>query len=118
MVKICNNYSASVSELSISIDGVSFLCLCGHHINGAYISFIDAGVSAELSPHKDDFDYNAGKILEALGNSKDGAAVQLVSIPKEKLRQKAKEIAEVIAPYIEMTEGEQMSTLRQAMGAK
>lgn len=118
MVKICNEFSATVNEVTISVDGISFLCLCGNHINGAYISILDAGVAAELSSCTGDYDYNAEKILDALERSGDPTVIRMMNIPRKELKQKMMEIAKAIAPYIELTEEKQIDALKKAIGVK
>ena len=49
---VTHRHRATVQEISVEMNGFSFLCLFGRHINGAYISIVSLGVSAELSPSK------------------------------------------------------------------
>lgn len=49
---VTHHHRATVQEISVEMNGFSFLCLFGRHINGAYISIVSLGVSAELSPSK------------------------------------------------------------------
>lgn len=69
MAKIRRKYIATVKEMSIDCGGLSFLTLCGRHINGAYVSFINFWVSAELAV--DDVYWNKVQIFEALKHSGD-----------------------------------------------
>ena len=49
---VTHRHRATVQEISVEMNGFSFLCLFGRHINGAYISIVSLGVSAELSPQQ------------------------------------------------------------------
>ena len=90
MTKVNRKYVATVQEMSISCGGLSFLTIFGRHINGAYVAFINFGVSAELAI--DDVYYNKTQILEALKRSRDNW------LPKsdEALDEMAAELAEII----------------------
>lgn len=95
MAKIQTEYSATSRELSVATHGLSFLCIVGHHINGAYIAIINFGISAELSALNDTL-YNTNRIYEALNISNDSW------LPKsqESRRKIAEEIAQAINSYI------------------
>lgn len=95
MAKVQKEYKATSRELSIDSHGLSFLCVVGTHINGAYIAIINFGISAEQSV-LDDTGYNANRIYDALNMSNDSW------LPKSKDSrwEIAKEIAEAINPYI------------------
>lgn len=63
---VTHHHRATVQEISVEMNGFSFLCLFGRHINGAYISIVSLGVSAELSPSKNGVGYNSDRIFHAL----------------------------------------------------
>ena len=63
------DYTASSKEVSISCQGLNFLCICGIHINGGYVAILNWGVAAELSGSEYQDGYNCQKILAALRHS-------------------------------------------------
>ena len=87
-------YKVSAQEVSIDCCGLSFLTICGTHINGGYAAFPSYGVSAELS--ENDVSYNGERILEAMKKSGDSW------LPKsdEALEKLSEELAEAITPLI------------------
>lgn len=95
MAKVQREYKVTSRELSIDSHGLSFLCVVGTHINGAYIAIINFGISAEQSA-LNDTNYNANRIYEAFNMSNDSW------LPKSKDSrwEIAEEIAEAINPYI------------------
>lgn len=58
----------SISEISVSVNGNSYLTIFGHHINGGFCAIPLYGVSCELSHHNNfgDIDYNTHRIGKAL----------------------------------------------------
>lgn len=95
MAKAQREYKVTARELSIDSHGLSFLCVAGTHINGAYIAIINFGISAELSA-LNDTSYNANRIYEAFNVSNDSW------LPKseDSRWEIVEEIAEAINPYI------------------
>lgn len=63
------DYKFTAIEENINCHGLSFLCVYGLHINGGYVAILNWGVSAELSAHRNELDYNRKKILEAFERS-------------------------------------------------
>lgn len=53
-------------EIQIDCCGLSFLVICGIHINGAFASIINYGVSCELSNFPESYNYNALKLSDVL----------------------------------------------------
>lgn len=53
-------------EIQIDCCGLSFLVICGIHINGAFASIINYGVSCELSNFPESYNYNASKLSDVL----------------------------------------------------
>lgn len=53
-------------ELRIDLNGLSFLTICGKHINGGYACIPYWGFAFELSDSEFDVKYNADKISKAL----------------------------------------------------
>lgn len=53
-------------EIQIDCCGLSFLVICGIHINGAFASIINYGVSCELSIFPESYNYNASKLSDVL----------------------------------------------------
>ena len=64
-------YKVTAKEYDISCHGLSFLCVLGRHINGGFVAILNWGVSAELSVHRSDLEYNRQRVLEALERSPD-----------------------------------------------
>lgn len=62
-------YKVTAKEENLNCHGLSFLCVFGKHINGGYVAILNWGVSAELSAHRNELDYNRKKMLEALERS-------------------------------------------------
>ena len=62
-------YKVTAREENLNCHGLSFLCVFGKHINGGYVAILNWGVSAELSAHRNELNYNRKKILEALERS-------------------------------------------------
>lgn len=63
------DYKVTAREENINCHGLSFLCVYGQHINGGYVAILNWGVSAELSVHCNELNYNRKKILDALERS-------------------------------------------------
>lgn len=59
-------YSVKCKEIQIDCDGLSFLVICGTHINGGFASIVNFGLSYELSDDAFDVEYNASQIAETL----------------------------------------------------
>lgn len=95
MAKVNTQYGVTAMEYNITTHGLSFLCIFGEHVNGAYIAIVNFGISAELSA-LDDIGYNTMSILKGLLICEDKW------LPKSKkvLHEIAEEIAEAINPYI------------------
>ena len=53
-------------EIQIDCCGLSFLVICGIHINGAFASIINYGVSCELSNFPESYNYNASQLSAVL----------------------------------------------------
>ncbi len=98
MAQIRAKYKVSAQEVSIDCCGLSFLTICGTHINGGYVAFPGYGVSAELS--ENDVSYNEERILEAIKKSGDSW------LPKsdEALKKLSEELAGAITPLINSKE--------------
>lgn len=95
MAKINTQYGVTAMEYNITTHGLSFLCIFGEHVNGAYIAIVNFGISAELSA-LDDIGYNTRNIFNGLEMCKDGWLPE----DREELYEIAEEIAEAINPYI------------------
>ena len=65
-------YPIKCKEISIDCCGLSFLTICGKHINGGFASIVNFGLSYELSSSSNDVKYNAQKISETLCTLKNG----------------------------------------------
>ena len=67
----------SISEISVAVNGSSYLTIFGHHIHGGFCAIPLYGVSCELSHHNDfgDIDYNAHRIGRALKNMTVGRVI-------------------------------------------
>lgn len=94
MAQMRAKYKVSAREVSIDCCGLSFLTICGKHINGGYAAFPSYGVSAELS--ENDVSYNRERILEAMKKSGDSW------LPKsdEALEKLSEELAKAITPLL------------------
>lgn len=57
-------------EIQIDCYGMSFLVVCGTHINGAFAAIVNFGVSCELSGFSGSYNYNASKLSDAFCNFK------------------------------------------------
>lgn len=90
MARTRAKYKVSAQEVSIDCCGLSFLTICGTHINGAYAVFPGYGVSAELSVN--DVSYNKKRIFETLRRSGDSCLPD----SDDALRQMSGELSEVI----------------------
>lgn len=62
-ISTIKEFSATAKELNIEIGGISFLCIFGKHINGAYLAIPNFGVATEMA--LDDYDYNLKQLLNA-----------------------------------------------------
>ncbi len=94
MAIIRKEYRATVKEFSIDCCGLSFLAICGKHINGAYVAFPGYGVSAELS--ESDVYYNTTSIMTALQLSD----ADVLPESPDGLEKLAKELSVVITPML------------------
>lgn len=59
-------------EEEFEVCGLSFHCIYGLYINGAWCAIVNWDVCAQLSGHND-ASYNSNKIYQALCNSPDAA---------------------------------------------
>lgn len=94
MARTRAKYKVSAQEVSIDCCGLSFLTICGTHINGAYAVFPGYGVSAELSVN--DVSYNKKRIFEALRRSGDS----WLPDSDDALREMSGELSEVITTLL------------------
>ena len=58
MAEIERKFKCNCKEVSISHNGISYLVICGKHINGAYCVFPKLNVAVELSGYDGDYGYN------------------------------------------------------------
>lgn len=71
------NTGEQIREISVAVNGFSYLVIYGSHINGGFCAIPNREVSCELSS-LDDFnsiDYNAERIGKALKNQAVGHAI-------------------------------------------
>lgn len=69
MMNIYAEWKFKAREVTITGHGLSFLCMVGLHVNGAFAAIINFGVSAELSEYPDEIGYNSSQIVAALRQS-------------------------------------------------
>ena len=69
MMNIYAEWNFKAQEVSISGHGLSFLCIVGLHVNGAFAAIINHGISAELSSFTDGIGYNTSQLVAALRHS-------------------------------------------------
>ena len=62
MAEIERKFKCNCKEVSISHNGISYLVICGKHINGAYCAFPKLNIAAELSGYDGDYGYNEKKL--------------------------------------------------------
>ena len=83
MAEIERKFKCNCKEASIVHNGVSYLVICGKHINGAYCAFPKLNIAAELSGYDDDYSYNKKKLRLAVSdnneiNEETAAALSIV----------------------------------------
>ena len=71
MAEIERNFKCNCKEVSISHNGISYLVICGKHINGAYCAFPKLNIAAELSGYDGDYSYNEKKLHLALAGKEE-----------------------------------------------
>lgn len=64
--------SVELDELSLNFDGLNYLVIFGHHVNGGFIALPNAGICVEGSRDPNNTIYNSEK-LQLTGLSKDHA---------------------------------------------
>lgn len=66
-----------VKEISVAIDGFSYLVIFGRHINGGFCALPREGISCELSAHDNfgDIGYNATNIHSKIKNKVKAQAI-------------------------------------------
>ena len=66
-----------ISEISVAVNGYSYLVIFGTHINGGFCCITAWGVGCELSSHEHftDIGFNAERIGKALKNSAAGLCI-------------------------------------------
>lgn len=71
-VKNVKRYGAGLKmdEMSLDFDGLNYLVLFGHHVNGGFIALPNAGVCVEASGDPNETGYNSEQL-------------QLVGIPED-----------------------------------
>lgn len=94
MAKIEREYKVIAKEIAIAANGISFLTICGKHINGGYAAILNFGIAAELST--DDKSYNSSKIFAAL----ESCSSSYLPSDKERLQALARELSAVITETI------------------
>ena len=62
MAEIERRFKCNCKEVSVSHNGISYLVICGKHINGAYCAFPKLNIAAELSGYDGDYGYNEKKL--------------------------------------------------------
>lgn len=64
-------------EISVAVDGFSYLTIFGHHVNGGFCALPQWGVSCELSHHNnfEDIGYNTERIGKALKKKAVGRCI-------------------------------------------
>lgn len=89
MVNITEFADATIREIRIETHGISFLCVCGTHINGGWCAILNFDVSCELSEFADEgsMEENAATIADALlkspyvrGLPKSGKALWSIAV--------------------------------------
>lgn len=65
MAEIKRTFKCNCKEISIDLNGCSYLAIYGKHINGGYCAFPKLGIAAELSDSNDAIGhvYNRKKLL-------------------------------------------------------
>ena len=66
-----------ISEISVAVNGYSYLVIFGTHINGGFCCIPARGVGCELSSHEHfgDVYYNAERIGKVLKNKTEGRCI-------------------------------------------
>ena len=68
MAEIERRFKCNCKEVSITHNGISYLVICGKHINGAYCAFPKLNVAVELSGYDGDYGYNEKKLCLAFAD--------------------------------------------------
>ena len=71
MAEIERRFKCNCKEVSITHNGISYLVICGKHINGAYCAFPKLNVAVELSGYDGDYGYNEKKLHLAFTGKED-----------------------------------------------
>ena len=100
-----NKFYFTSSAQDFSVAGLSFYCIYGTYINGAYVAILNWGISADLSACGNDVSYNTSKIYSALLRSDSKVWLPGTKKAREAI---ARELAEKVGCAIE-----QMSTKRE-----
>ena len=80
--KIRESYNAKVMfEMTVDVDGSSFLVIYGRHINGGFCCITNWNISCEMSGTNDVF-YNKGQLMRCDLN--EDVAVAIASAIKDK----------------------------------
>ena len=67
----------AVNEISVAIDGFSYLVIFGKHINGGFCALPQEGISCELSAHDNfgDIGYNTASLNRKLKSKAKAHAI-------------------------------------------
>ena len=78
-----NRINDEINEMSLDIDGLSYLVIFGGHANGGFCAIPQMGVSCELSSHDkfEDIGYNAANLGRVIrGKAKARAIAQAIHL--------------------------------------
>ena len=93
-----NKFFLTSSAQEFSVAGLSFYCIYGTYINGAYVAILNWGVSADLSAYGNNVGYNTSKIYSALLRSDQKGWLPGAKKAREAI---ARELAEKVGAAIE-----------------
>lgn len=67
----------SATEISVAVDGFSYLVIFGRHINGGFCALPQEGISCELSAHDNfsDIGYNTASLSRVLKSKAKAHAI-------------------------------------------
>lgn len=61
----------TAKEINIDVNGYSFLCIFGEHINGGFLAIPNWNICVELSADANDFAYNSDQIYMSIQHIKE-----------------------------------------------
>lgn len=83
MAEIKRRFKSNCTEISVEHKGISYLIICGKHINGGFCAFPALNIAVELSAYDGDYGYNEKKLRAAFdSHSKVDSTEDMMTLAK------------------------------------